>query len=122
MGNDGKKRFCYYDENQVAVLFKTKLLGIESVGSTLKADREENSFKNSQYTGEATTEHWAYDRILQWDVEHRNALEQSELQAESRKRHPAGLEARIKELREHTYTLTAKQRAAFALWVYNQLT
>ena len=122
------KRYLYRPITEKALLensvqFKSKLHGYETVGTVVEAHVSGNTYNQIELSDfKITEDHPAYENITFWSIEDRKAINDKRQITEASKTHPQNIESLITQIRDHSFNMTSKQRAAFALYVYNRLT
>ena len=109
------------DQRLTDLSFKKPILKGMTIGDYILVDTDdENSFKNWRYTHKPAAP-LADAIVLQFSIEHRAKLAAAQALKGARKE-VRNAEAVVAELRGNIFMLNRSERAAFAMWVFNQLT
>ena len=126
LNSKDQKRYAYINtESGKMELYKTKIWNSETVGSVIEATKTETGVDAPyEFKGSVNQGLWPdyLDSIAEWSIRERASLETLRLVSEGKKDHPESINGLITQIKGACWSLNARQRKNFALWIYNQLT
>jgi hypothetical protein len=120
----GKKNFYFYinTETKRELLFTKKLVGYETIGCVLEVTETDDGVKTPyKYVGKLEKESDLYEKITEWSIQERTALQEKRMQSEAKKKHSETIEELVGQIKTASWHMKKNEKANLALWIYNEI-